>query len=98
MEYRALGRTGTNVSTICLGTMTLVSKIPKLMPAAQLDFAYDRGVNFVDAAEMYPVPPMPIPTARRKPLSVHGSKPIRLNGKELFWQPRQLPQDVDLIG
>ncbi len=58
MEYRALGRTGTKVSAICLGTMTYGQQNTEADAHAQLDFALDRGINFVDAAEMYPVPPM----------------------------------------
>jgi len=56
MEYRALGRTGTKVSAICLGTMTFGQQNTEAEAHAQLDLAYDRGINFVDAAEMYPVP------------------------------------------
>lgn len=58
MEYRALGRTGTKVSAICLGTMTFGQQNTEADAHAQLDLACDRGINFVDAAEMYPVPPM----------------------------------------
>ncbi len=58
MEYRALGRTGTKVSAICLGTMTFGQQNTEADAHTQLDLAYDRGINFVDAAEMYPVPPM----------------------------------------
>lgn len=56
MEYRALGRTGTKVSAICLGTMTFGQQNTEDEAHAQLDFALDQGINFVDAAEMYPVP------------------------------------------
>lgn len=57
MEYRPLGRTGLDVSVICLGTMTFGEQNSEAEAHAQLDYAVDQGVNFIDAAEMYPVPP-----------------------------------------
>ena len=57
MEYRRLGRTELRVSAICLGTMTWGEQNSEAEAHAQMDFALDRGVNFWDAAEMYPVPP-----------------------------------------
>lgn len=57
MEYRTLGTTGERVSAICLGTMTWGEQNTEDEAHAQLDLAVERGVNFIDAAEMYPVPP-----------------------------------------
>jgi len=57
MQYRPLGRTGLNVSLICLGTMTWGRQNTEAEAHAQLDYALGRGVNFIDAAEIYPVPP-----------------------------------------
>jgi aryl-alcohol dehydrogenase-like predicted oxidoreductase len=59
MEYRRLGTTDINVSLICLGTMTFGEQNSYEEAAQQLDYAVDHGVNFIDAAEMYPVPPRP---------------------------------------
>lgn len=59
MEYRKLGNTDIDVSVICLGTMTWGEQNTEQEAHQQLDFALDRGVNFIDTAEMYPVPPMP---------------------------------------
>lgn len=59
MEYRKLGRTDIDVSVICLGTMTWGEQNTEAQAHEQLDFALDQGVNFIDTAEMYPVPPMP---------------------------------------
>ncbi|MCB1865631.1 MAG: NADP(H)-dependent aldo-keto reductase [Chromatiales bacterium] len=59
MEYTTLGRTGIRVSRICLGTMTFGEQNTETAAHAQLDLALERGVNFIDAAEMYPVPPKP---------------------------------------
>ena len=56
MEYRQLGGSGINVSVICLGTMTFGEQNNEAESHAQLDLAMSRGVNFIDAAEMYPVP------------------------------------------
>ncbi|MBI1274431.1 NADP(H)-dependent aldo-keto reductase [bacterium] len=57
MEYRELGRTGLKVSAICLGTMTWGEQNTEAEAHQQMDYALERGVNFWDAAEMYPVPP-----------------------------------------
>ncbi|ABM63048.1 NADP(H)-dependent aldo-keto reductase [Halorhodospira halophila] len=57
MEYRPLGHSELRVSAICLGTMTWGEQNSEAEAHAQLDLAAEHGVNFIDAAEMYPVPP-----------------------------------------
>ena len=57
MEYRKLGHTDISVSAICLGTMTWGDQNTEAEAHEQLDYALDNGVNFIDTAEMYPVPP-----------------------------------------
>ena len=57
MEYRKLGHTDIQVSQICLGTMTWGEQNSEAEAHEQLDMAMDAGVNFIDTAEMYPVPP-----------------------------------------
>ena len=57
MRYTSLGQTDTRVSLICLGTMTWGNQNSEAEAHDQLDFATGRGVNFIDTAEMYPVPP-----------------------------------------
>lgn len=57
MEFRRLGRTDLQVSLICLGTMTWGEQNTEADAHAQLDYALERGINFIDTAEMYPVPP-----------------------------------------
>jgi aryl-alcohol dehydrogenase-like predicted oxidoreductase len=57
MEYRQLGDSDLKVSALCLGTMTFGEQNSETEAHAQLDLAVSRGVNFIDAAEMYPVPP-----------------------------------------
>lgn len=57
MQTRALGRTGLKVSLICLGTMTWGEQNTEKEAHEQMDYAATNGVNFFDAAEMYPVPP-----------------------------------------
>jgi aryl-alcohol dehydrogenase-like predicted oxidoreductase len=61
MDYRVLGRTGLNVSSICLGTMTwggkgfweVVGKLDVGGAEAQIRLALDAGVNFIDTANIY---------------------------------------------
>ena len=57
MKYRKLGTTSLNVSAICLGTMTFGEQNSQLEGFEQMDYAAERGVNFIDTAEMYPVYP-----------------------------------------
>ena len=57
MEHVKLGRTGLKVSPICLGTMTFGEQNTEAEAHRQLDVALERGVNFIDTAEMYPVMP-----------------------------------------
>ncbi len=57
MQYRYIGKTGLRVSPICLGTMTFGTQCDKKEAFRIMDKAYDRGVNFFDTAEIYPVPP-----------------------------------------
>ncbi|MAU41441.1 MAG: aldo/keto reductase [Kordiimonas sp.] len=59
MEYRPLGTSGLKVSQICLGTMTWGEQNSQDEAFAQMDAAVAAGVNFFDAAELYPVPPRP---------------------------------------
>ncbi|MGB8273898.1 MAG: aldo/keto reductase, partial [Alphaproteobacteria bacterium] len=56
MDYRRLGRTDLQVSAICLGTMTWGEQNSEAEAHAQLDAASAAGVNFVDTAEIYPIP------------------------------------------
>ncbi len=56
MKYNQLGESDLNVSEICLGTMTFGQQNTIEEAHQQLDYARDRGINFIDAAEMYPVP------------------------------------------
>ncbi|RCS23436.1 aldo/keto reductase [Phyllobacterium salinisoli] len=56
MKLKPLGRTGINVTEICLGTMTWGVQNTEAEALAQLDYATDAGVNFIDTAEAYAVP------------------------------------------
>ena len=57
VEYRQLGNTEFKVSALCLGTMTFGEQNSEAEAHLQIDAALDAGINFVDTAEMYPVPP-----------------------------------------
>ncbi|WP_299116207.1 aldo/keto reductase [uncultured Winogradskyella sp.] len=56
MKYTNLPNTDINVSKICLGTMTWGNQNTQDEGFAQMDLALDKGVNFFDVAELYPVP------------------------------------------
>lgn len=56
MEFSKLGRTGLDVSRICLGTMTWGEQNSEAEGHEQMDYAVDQGINFFDTAELYAVP------------------------------------------
>ena len=56
MKYTTLPKTDIKVSKICLGTMTWGNQNTQEEGFAQMDMALDKGVNFFDTAELYPVP------------------------------------------
>ena len=58
MIRRPLGHSGIEVSALCLGTMTFGQQNTEAEAHAQLDRALAAGINFIDTAEMYPVPPL----------------------------------------
>ncbi len=58
MERRELGRTGIEVSVLCLGSMTWGTQNTAQEGHDQIDRALDAGINFIDTAEMYPVNPV----------------------------------------
>ncbi|MGD2116806.1 MAG: aldo/keto reductase [Chromatiales bacterium] len=57
MQYISLGDSSLKVSRICLGTMTFGQQNDERQAFEQLDYAIEQGINFIDTAEMYPVPP-----------------------------------------
>lgn len=56
MQYRRLGKTGIQVSPLCLGTMTFGAQNTQQEAHEQLSFAIINGINFIDTAELYPGP------------------------------------------
>ena len=55
MNYTLLPNSELKVSTICLGTMTFGNQNTETEAHAQLDYAIEKGINFIDTAEMYPI-------------------------------------------
>ena len=79
MIYRVLGEDGPRVSAVCLGTMTFGQQTGESDAHSQLDLALERGVNFIDTAEMYSVPPR---------AETYGATEI-IVGRWLARQPRE---------
>lgn len=59
MKYTILPHSNLKVSKLCLGTMTWGNQNTETEAHAQLDYALEQGINFIDTAEMYPVPASP---------------------------------------
>jgi 1-deoxyxylulose-5-phosphate synthase len=57
MKIRRMGRTGLKVSEVCLGTMTFGRQTDESTAFAIMDLAAEEGINFIDTADIYPVPP-----------------------------------------
>ncbi len=57
MDYKRLPHSSLEVSKICLGTMTWGEQNTQSEAFEQLDYAINAGINFIDTAELYPVPP-----------------------------------------
>jgi aryl-alcohol dehydrogenase-like predicted oxidoreductase len=57
MKYRYIGKTGLRVTPICLGTMGFGSWSDETESFKIMDKAYEKGINFFDTAEVYPIPP-----------------------------------------
>lgn len=55
MKYTLLPNSDIKISTICLGTMTFGNQNSENESHSQLDFAIEKGINFIDTAEMYPI-------------------------------------------
>ena len=56
MKYITLPNTDLKISKLCLGTMTWGQQNTEVQAHEQLDFAFEKGINFIDCAEMYPIP------------------------------------------
>ena len=81
MNYRKLGNTDLDVSTICLGTMTWGEQNTQEEAFEQMDYALDQGVNFWDTAELYAVPPKSETLDILKQLLETGLKKIKREKK-----------------
>ncbi len=57
MQFNILGNSDLNVSRICLGTMTYGEQNSQQQAFEQLDYAVAHGINFIDTAELYAIPP-----------------------------------------
>ncbi|MBA6151657.1 aldo/keto reductase [Gelidibacter maritimus] len=59
MKYTTLPHTNIKISKLCLGTMTWGRQNTQAEAFDQMDYAFDKGINFFDTAELYPVPSEP---------------------------------------
>ncbi len=59
MKFNKLGSSNLQVSEVCLGSMTWGQQNSQTDADAQIEYALEKGVNFIDTAEMYSIPPRP---------------------------------------
>ena len=59
MKFSILGSSGLNISRVCLGSMTWGVQNNQNDANEQIEYALSQGINFIDTAEMYAVPPSP---------------------------------------
>lgn len=59
MKYSTLGSSNLSVSRVCLGTMTWGVQNSQIDADQQIAYALDHGINFIDTAEIYAIPPSP---------------------------------------
>ena len=81
MDYTTLGDSGIRVSKITLGTMTYGDQNTQQDAEQQLDFALAQGINLIDTAEMYPVPPRAETVTRTETMLGHW---IRKQARDRF--------------
>ncbi|HEY0562264.1 MAG TPA: aldo/keto reductase [Methylophilus sp.] len=74
MDYIKLGNTNMLASKVCLGTMTYGDQNTQAEAHMQLDYAMAQGINFIDTAEMYPVPPKAETVTRTETIVGHWLK------------------------
>ena len=92
MQFKVLPGTDLNVSRVCLGTMTWGEQNTEEEAHEQLDYALDQGINFIDTAEMYPVPPNATTQGRTETylgnwLAKRGRDDLRLRKPHLEFFP-----------
>lgn len=80
MEYRALGRTGIQVSPLCLGTMNFGGRSDEVEAAAIINHALDAGINFIDTANVYGHDPANFQSGRGRSELIIGQT-LKQNGK-----------------
>ena len=84
MKRTTLPGTDLDVSEVCLGTMTWGEQNSEAEAHAQLDYAVAHGINFIDTAEMYPVPPNAATQGRTETLSsATGSRGSRATSSSI---------------
>jgi diketogulonate reductase-like aldo/keto reductase len=97
MQTTHLGNSDLKVSKICLGTMTFGEQNTEAEAHSQLDYALERGINFIDTAEMYPVMPRAETQEKLNNTSAAGSK-NPANAATLFSPPKSRVRPVACNG
>ncbi len=81
MRYSTLGSSNLSVSRICLGSMTWGKQNDQTEANSQIEYALSQGINFIDTAEMYAVPPSPDTYGQTESIIGHwlAANPTRRN-------------------
>ncbi len=87
MQYTKLPHSSLEISKLCLGTMTFGEQNTQAEAFSQLDYALERGINFIDTAEMYPVPPKAETQGKTEEFIGNWlENPVSV--KRSFWRPK----------
>ena len=107
MRYNHLGNSGIQVSAICLGTMTFGEQNTEEEGHHQLDCAIEHGINFIDTAELYAIPPKAETYGRTEEiigswLAKHGHRDdlviaIFMLRRHFRCEAKKLPSDFNLL-
>jgi aryl-alcohol dehydrogenase-like predicted oxidoreductase len=88
MHYTKLPHSTLEVSKICLGTMTFGQQNTCDDACRQLDYALERGVNFIDTAEVDPIPPSPETQGKTEEFIGPTGLKSQVRERRSFWQAK----------
>ncbi|MGM0461474.1 MAG: aldo/keto reductase [Fibrobacterota bacterium] len=97
MEYTTLGSSNEKVSRVCLGTMTWGLQNTQSDANEQIEYALSRGINFIDTAEMYAVPPSAETYGKTETIIGNWLKAHREKRKDIFLASKMVGPGLEWV-